>query len=77
MPITVKQISVINMKEINRELFVKSGSKGGKQKGINAKATRKELLEKVSSQVDKEILDLIQCHLSNVQIIKLLKVWEK
>lgn len=57
--------------------FKEWGKQGGKQKGINAKATRKELLDKVASQVDKEVLNLIQSHLSNKQIVKLLKAWEK
>ena len=65
------------MDKYSKESFVKSGAKGGKQKGINYKATRKELLDQVRSQVDKEILDLIQMHMKNKDIIKLLKIWQK
>ena len=53
------------------------GKKGGTQKGINYQLTRKELIDKVSGQVDKEMLDLIQSKFTNEEIIRLLKAWGK
>ena len=61
----------------NYKEFKAWGKKGGTQKGINYKATRLELLERVSGQVDKEMLDLIQSKFTNEEIIRLLKAWGK
>ena len=63
--------------ELNREFFAKEGARGGKQKGINYKKTRKALIDEVSKQVDKDMLNMIQSKFSNENIIKLLKSWEK
>jgi uncharacterized FAD-dependent dehydrogenase len=56
--------------------FKKFGQEGAKKRWDKTKATRKELLERVSGQVDKPILDLIQAHMNNDQIEKLLKIWK-
>lgn len=52
-----------------------SGKKGADKRWNPLKATRKELIDKASGQVDKEILNLIQSKLSNEEIIRLLRAW--
>ena len=57
--------------------FVSWGRRGGNKRWAKEKATRKQLLDSISGQVDKEILDIIQMHLSNEQMEKLLRIWDK
>lgn len=62
---------------MNKQFFVNKGKEGAKKRWDKVKATRMELIDKVRGQVDKEVLDLIQAHLSNEDIEKLLKSWGK
>lgn len=62
---------------LNKKYFKEQGKLGAKKRWDKVKETRKDLIEKVSSQVDKEILNLIQEHMSNEQIVRLIKAWEQ
>ena len=69
------KINKINtMKNYNE--FKDWGKLGGKQKGINYQKTRNQLLEEVSKQVDKKMLNMIQSKFSNNDIVRLIKAWE-
>ena len=60
---------------MNKKQYKEFGKQGATKRWDEYRATRKELIEEVSTRVDKEILNLIQSKLSNDAIVKLLKVW--
>jgi hypothetical protein len=61
-----------------KEYFKETGAKGGKQKGINNEARRKELLDIIEPNVDVMFFNLIRSRIQKndelVRVIEFLKI---